>query len=93
MSFTADEMHPEPVLHNSAEDLERKCKQMEVGLTDIRNALSTLRTTCATLEMHAERLGSDLLDMKAAICVPAPPPVVQVSRVSQSTMTEVTTLD
>ena len=93
MSFSADEISPEYVVHNSADDLEQKCKRMEIGLTDIRNALSTLRKTCAALEMHVERLELDLLDMKAAICTPSLLPIVQASRLSQSTMTEVMTLD
>lgn len=93
MSSPAEEMCPEYVVHNSADDLEQKYRKMEIGLTDIRNALSTLRKTCALLEMHVERLGPDLLDMKAAICTPSLLPIDQVSRVSQSTMTEVTALD
>jgi len=41
-----------------------RCELMEKGLNEIRTALGALKTTCATLEMHADRLGSEIAALK-----------------------------
>ncbi|KAF8957584.1 hypothetical protein BDZ97DRAFT_2062168 [Flammula alnicola] len=68
--------------------LRLRCEAMGVGLMDIRTALKTLRTTCAALEMHAERLGSEIEELRAIITVADSDSGNQTFRGSQSAMNE-----
>ena len=47
-----------------------RCEQMEKGLNEIRTALGALKMTCATLEMHADRLGSEIAALKVVATTP-----------------------
>ena len=47
-----------------------RCELMEKGLNEIRTALGALKMTCATLEMHADRLGSEIAALKVVASTP-----------------------
>jgi hypothetical protein len=47
-----------------------RCELMEKGLNEIRTALGALKMTCATLEMHADRLGSEIAALKVVTSTP-----------------------
>ena len=47
-----------------------RCEMMEKGLNEIRTALGALKMTCATLEMHADRLGSEIAALKVVTSTP-----------------------
>jgi hypothetical protein len=47
-----------------------RCEEMEKGLNEIRTALGALKMTCATLEMHADRLGSEIAALKVVATSP-----------------------
>jgi len=47
-----------------------RCEMMEKGLNEIRTALGALKMTCATLEMHADRLGSEIAALKVVASTP-----------------------
>ncbi|KIM36895.1 hypothetical protein M413DRAFT_281950 [Hebeloma cylindrosporum] len=49
-----------------------RCELMEKGLTEIRTALGALKMTCATLEMHADRLGSEIAALKGVASTTPP---------------------
>ncbi|CAA7263061.1 unnamed protein product [Cyclocybe aegerita] len=44
-----------------------RMERMELGLSDIRTALGTLKSTCATLEMQADKLGSEIAELKGLV--------------------------
>lgn len=48
-------------------DLQQRCHTIESGLNDLRNVLKTLTTTCAILERSAEKLGSDMMEIRGIL--------------------------
>lgn len=52
-----------------------RCELMEKGLNEIRTALGALKMTCATLEMHADRLGSEIAALKVVASTPPASPM------------------
>lgn len=70
------------------EELQETCRMVENGLIDVKNALSTLRTTCTTLEAHTEQLELDISVLKAAIFNRKPYLYDRATHRSRSTMTD-----
>ncbi|KAJ3515022.1 hypothetical protein NLJ89_g2012 [Agrocybe chaxingu] len=60
LRYTPSPTTPEARLHGRME-------RMELGLSEIRTALSTLKSTCAALEMQADMLGSEIAELKGLV--------------------------